>query len=209
MNKKTLFVILSLVTLSQVGASPVIDPIDFQILADNDYALFTGTSNSVTRLVYQNDRDWNNQLQQSSGFTFSFNPDETTLYLLAMGGGNVDENVGGYINGVNITTAGALASQNVAASLSNYNFGGNVIQGTYTATFQDMTSIIEGVNWVTPTIIGPGYVGSLINGSAFQMQPGEAIIYKFSSNAVPEPSTYALFGIGAIALIVTYRRKVA
>ena len=26
---------------------------------------------------------------------------------------------------------------------------------------------------------------------------------------VPEPSTYALFGIGAIALIVTYRRKVA
>ncbi|MFZ4386775.1 MAG: PEP-CTERM sorting domain-containing protein [Chthoniobacterales bacterium] len=27
--------------------------------------------------------------------------------------------------------------------------------------------------------------------------------------SVPEPSTYALFGIGAIALIVTYRRKVA
>ena len=30
-----------------------------------------------------------------------------------------------------------------------------------------------------------------------------------SSNAVPEPSTYALFGIGALALVVAYRRKVA
>ena len=30
-----------------------------------------------------------------------------------------------------------------------------------------------------------------------------------STAAVPEPSTYALFGLGALALIVAYRRKVA
>jgi hypothetical protein len=30
----------------------------------------------------------------------------------------------------------------------------------------------------------------------------------FIATAVPEPSTYALFGIGALALIVAYRRKV-
>ena len=30
-----------------------------------------------------------------------------------------------------------------------------------------------------------------------------------ATQAVPEPSTYALFGIGAMALIVAYRRKVA
>jgi hypothetical protein len=29
------------------------------------------------------------------------------------------------------------------------------------------------------------------------------------TNSVPEPSTYALFGLGALALIVAYRRKVA
>ena len=28
-------------------------------------------------------------------------------------------------------------------------------------------------------------------------------------NTVPEPSTYALFGLGALALIAAYRRKVA
>ena len=31
----------------------------------------------------------------------------------------------------------------------------------------------------------------------------------FSTTAVPEPSTYALFGFGALALVVAYRRKVA
>jgi hypothetical protein len=30
-----------------------------------------------------------------------------------------------------------------------------------------------------------------------------------SPNTVPEPSTYALFGLGALALIIAYRRKVA
>ena len=187
-------------------ATPVIDPIDFQILADNDYALFTGTSNTATRLVYQNDRDWNNQLQQSSGFTFSFNPGETTLYLLAMGGGNIEENVGGYINGVNITTAGAQASGDVSSLLTDYNIGGNVTQGTYNVSLQNMNSIIPQVSWGNPTIFNGG-VGSLINGSAFQMQPGEAIIYRFSSDAVPEPSTYALFGIGAIGMLMVMRKK--
>jgi hypothetical protein len=31
----------------------------------------------------------------------------------------------------------------------------------------------------------------------------------FNVNAIPEPSTYALFGLGALALVVAYRRKVA
>jgi hypothetical protein len=30
-----------------------------------------------------------------------------------------------------------------------------------------------------------------------------------AADAVPEPSTYALFGLGALALVVAYRRKVA
>jgi hypothetical protein len=34
-------------------------------------------------------------------------------------------------------------------------------------------------------------------------------VVTFSSQTVPEPSTYALFGLGALALVVVYRRKVA
>ena len=33
--------------------------------------------------------------------------------------------------------------------------------------------------------------------------------FKVSYQSVPEPSTYALFGLGALALVVAYRRKVA
>jgi hypothetical protein len=35
------------------------------------------------------------------------------------------------------------------------------------------------------------------------------IMYSVSATVVPEPSTYALFGLGALALVVAYRRKVA
>jgi hypothetical protein len=207
MTTKLLSLICSVVTISHLVAAPIDDTIDFQLIADNDFALFAGTSNSVTRLVYQNNTDWPNQLAQESGFTFSFNPDETTLYLLALGGGNSEENVGGYINGVNITSAGAKASGNVSSLLTNYNFDGNVVQGTYNVSLQDMISIIPQVSWGDPTLLDYGGVGSLINGSGFKMQPGEAIIYRFSSEAVPEPSTYALFGIGAIGMLMVMRRK--
>ena len=30
-----------------------------------------------------------------------------------------------------------------------------------------------------------------------------------TAQVVPEPSTYALFGLGALALVIAYRRKVA
>jgi len=41
--------------------------------------------------------------------------------------------------------------------------------------------------------------------------PGQEIIssMRLATGPIPEPSTYALFGLGALALIVAYRRKVA
>jgi len=38
---------------------------------------------------------------------------------------------------------------------------------------------------------------------------GTTFSFTIAGNSVPEPSTYALFGIGALVLIVAYRRKVA
>jgi hypothetical protein len=37
----------------------------------------------------------------------------------------------------------------------------------------------------------------------------ENTAYGFNVNAIPEPSTYDLFWIGALALVISYRRKVA
>jgi hypothetical protein len=38
---------------------------------------------------------------------------------------------------------------------------------------------------------------------------GASVTVGQTTAAVPEPSTYALFGLGALALIVAYRRKAA
>jgi len=55
-----------------------------------------------------------------------------------------------------------------------------------------------------------------VNGDRFTPFSNLAANYQLGGNfsgvtytAVPEPSTYALFGLGALALVVAYRRKVA
>jgi hypothetical protein len=48
-----------------------------------------------------------------------------------------------------------------------------------------------------------------ILGGAYQSVAGVDITAGNTGLAVPEPSTYALFGLGALALVVAYRRKVA
>jgi hypothetical protein len=47
-----------------------------------------------------------------------------------------------------------------------------------------------------------GQLFNTINNDEFQLQVN-------GTNSVPEPSTYALFGIAALALVIAYRRKVA
>jgi PEP-CTERM motif len=48
------------------------------------------------------------------------------------------------------------------------------------------------------------------NGTISQVQIFSNITASdLATGAVPEPSTYALFGIGALALVMAYRRKVA
>jgi hypothetical protein len=37
----------------------------------------------------------------------------------------------------------------------------------------------------------------------------ENTAYGFNVNAIPEPSTYSLIVLGALALVIAYRRKVA
>lgn len=58
-----------------------------QIIADNDFAVFGGTSNSVNDLIYQNDVSWPDQLNDLSTITFNLQDGDTTFYLLGMGGG--------------------------------------------------------------------------------------------------------------------------
>jgi hypothetical protein len=49
-----------------------------------------------------------------------------------------------------------------------------------------------------------------VNGGSFTRDDNiNATVGIPGQSAVPEPSTYALFGLGALALVIAYRRKVA
>jgi ligand-binding sensor domain-containing protein len=92
-----------------------------------------------------------------------------------------------------ITTSG-LTLPNKPTALA-FDDSGNLFFGTSGGTIGKMTT--DGtVSFFSQSFSGtPSFTG--VNGLAFQPQ------------SVPEPSTYALFGLGALALVVAYRGKVA
>ena len=56
----------------------------------------------------------------------------------------------------------------------------------------------QGVNTAYALINEQGFSSGVLNGQS-----------SFSFAGVPEPSTYALMGLGALALVVAYRRRTA
>jgi hypothetical protein len=75
-----------------------------QIVVDNEFALFSGTSTSINTLLYQNNcvwLYWQGGLQVIADALASDN----IYYLLAMGGGGGAEEVFGTIDIFNLTSA--------------------------------------------------------------------------------------------------------
>jgi ligand-binding sensor domain-containing protein len=92
-----------------------------------------------------------------------------------------------------ITTSG-LSLPNSPTALA-FDSTGNLFIGSAGGGIKEMTP--DGtVSYFSQNFISSGSLTG-VNGLAFQPQ------------SVPEPSTYALFGLGALALVVAYRRKVA
>jgi ligand-binding sensor domain-containing protein len=92
-----------------------------------------------------------------------------------------------------ITTSGVTLPLRPTALV--FDSTGNLFIGSYGGKIFEMTT--DGtVSTFSQSFIGSGTLTG-VNGLAFQPQ------------TVPEPSTYALFGLGFLALVVAYRRKVA
>jgi hypothetical protein len=188
------------------------------IVADNDFAVFAGTSTGITTLLYQNDAEWSNQISSLSTLTFTLPEGTTTFYILAMGGGG-QENIQGYVNGVDITTiSGVEVSSDLGSLLTNWSTasvaGGTVEAGTYDASLSDVQSAFSSLTWSDASSTeGAGTVTSLSGfDTGYEFDSSTAHLYSFSISsvdveAVPEPSTVGLAMLGGASLWMLRRRK--
>jgi hypothetical protein len=181
-----------------------------QIVADNDFAVFGGTSNSVTSLIYQNDFGWPDQLNNLSTLTFNLQPGETTFFLLGMGGGG-NENISGTVNGVDLTTINVAMSSDLSGNLTGYD-PGTVADGSYDASLSDVQAIFPFLTFggITPTTGDDTVADQSPTGHGFHFDPNTAHLFSFDASDVgvaplPEPSTFDLLLAGAGVLIAARR----
>lgn len=181
-----------------------------QIVVDNDFALLTGTPTTVTRLVYQNNVVWNQQINNASSFNLSLATGEDTIYILAMGGGG-QENLSGRVNGIDITTLTSMrSSSNLRTFLLGYS-NTTVANGAYSASLLDVQTALPNLSWSVPQT-GTGTVISLSGFSlGYPFTDSTAVLYRFSSSevgvaSVPEPSSLSLLVIGLGGLVLLHRK---
>ena len=178
-----------------------------QIYDDNDFALFAGDANNVSRLVLQNDYVWMDQVSQATTYKISLEANETYLYLVAMGGGG-GEDVGGRLNGTDITqipsgpngiqratgrTGGSvqngyllvnqwLTNWDTAVASGDSNI--NVAYGKYSVNLADVQTALTGATWGDPPSWKGGGVGSMLTGKAFDTPSSKAVVFRFKGTAL-------------------------
>lgn len=214
---------LSCGALLLAGATAARASFTVQIVADNDFAVFSGSPDAITRTIYHNGVIWNSQLAAASSFTFDLEPGESVFYLLGMGGSG-EENISGKINGVNIVKIfqddpnSIVRSNTVETLLAGYDLGA-VSNGTYTPALSDVQAALTSASWSAPSIVsGPTVVNSnpeaYINGQpfGFSVPSSQAVLFRFDAASVgvptvPEPGTAAMFGFAAVTAGLQRRRR--
>jgi hypothetical protein len=186
-----------------------------QIVADNDFAVFAGTSSGVTEILYQNDYSWPDQIDNLSTLSFDLQNGETTFYVLGMGGGG-EENISGTVNGVDITTIGDVAmSSDLGPYLTDFETqsdGGTVADGTFDASLTDVQAAFSSLTWSAPSPNSSDAVIQLAspNGVGFDFPSQTADLFSFSTadvgvTSTPEPSASGLLLVGAGMALVALR----
>lgn len=181
------FASLFIVCLVLFGAIEV-QAFTLQIVADNDFAVFTGNSSGINNVLYQSSGTWNTQIDIRQSLDFPMPAGDTEFYVLGMGGG-VEENLNGTVNGIDmVTLAGngkVMMSGNLNSFLSNYDLGA-VTDGSYNARLIDVQSAYPQMTWnnafnarnCTATVIVKSAPPS---GCGFAFSPTNAVLFKFAA----------------------------
>jgi hypothetical protein len=188
-----------------------------EIVADNDFAVFAGTSSGVTELLYQNDNSWPDQISNLSALNFNLQPGETTFYVLGMGGGG-QENISGTVNGVDMATISDVSmSSDIGPDLTDYEAqsnGGTVAAGTFDVSLTDVQAAFSSLTWGAPSINSSDAVIQMAspNGVGFDFPSQTAHLFSFSAadvgvTSTPEPSACCLLFAGAGMAIAASRRS--
>jgi hypothetical protein len=217
MNIKKLTLILVIAcsaVFSQSSQAGIIgNTFTIELVADNDFAIFSGTSTSINALMYQNNVVWNQQIAQLQTQTFTLGAGNDTFYVLAMGGGGA-ESLSGEVNGVNIVDASASMSDNIAIFLSGYN-NTSVENGSYNVQLGDVQNSLNGLSWGAPMVSTNQIVINESNfGRGFTFEDSSAHLFRFNasdvnvqSESVPEPSLLSLMALGLLGLTARARKN--
>ena len=173
------------------------------IISDNDYALFAGDASNVTRIIHQNDFVFWDQVAGSANARVSLHDGETYVYLLGMGGGGA-EDIGGTLNGVDVTSvaSGANGLQRATGKsggqtqdgylllnpgLTNWDplSHGNcdsltsVCWGPYVAQLAEVKTGLAGATWGNPPSVTWGQAGN-----AFAYPDSTAVMFRIKASAL-------------------------
>ncbi|NVK54836.1 MAG: hypothetical protein HWE26_04425 [Alteromonadaceae bacterium] len=215
-----------ILSASVLTSTAIAAPFTIEIVADNDFAVFTGTDSNIHHLLYQNDVTWTEQIDELSSLSFNVATGDNKFYILAMGGGTDAENISGLINGVNMTdpSVSVRMSSNIASFLTGYTdtaylsngstVYADVEDGTYDALLTDVQSAFSspGFAWTSPTLnTSQGVIQASGFGAGYSFGSLEARLFEFDiadvNVEVPEPPLMAVFAVMSFALIRRFRCK--